>query len=339
MRDSTKEAWRTYPYYSGDLIFPDDEGAHPDTPDGWWYVNLHLDDETGNRIILFTSFVTTANEQLGSVADLSRGKHLDQYLRGEVTAKTGHLDVQFRNGNSPPSYLRQVANEPFHYDFYYKIESYEFELQFESKKPPYALAETGRVQQLPGIYSYYYVLPRLAVRGIMRQGGRDATAVTGIGWLDRQWYPATNPGAGSYRGHFWIAIHLNDGTDISTYRCLWEDGSCPYPLFDVMGPDNSYTHYVSDTIKSLKLFQTSPIGQGPIQEFQFPLSAKVVHLPTGTDLTLTIAAPDPMDNVLDLGPKGCVFEGGFTVNGSHNGHPVRGDAFVEVFLFGAHEGP
>ncbi len=93
MQDHTTEEWRKYPYRSGDLTFPDDEGLHPDKPYGWWYVNLHLDDEAGDRVIVFTSFVSTVNEQLGSVADLSRSKHLDQYLVGEVTAATDHLDV------------------------------------------------------------------------------------------------------------------------------------------------------------------------------------------------------------------------------------------------------
>jgi predicted secreted hydrolase len=339
MTDSKAEEWRTYPYHSGDLTFPDDEGVHPDNPYGWWYVNMHLDDEAGNRVILFTSFVSTVNEQLGSVADLSRGKHVNQYLIGEVTAKEDHLDVEFRKGDSPPNYLRQVADEPFHYDFYYGIEGYEFSLRFESKKPPYALAETGLVQQLPATYSYYYVQPRLAVSGTMKRDDGSSTKVTGIGWLDRQWYPASNPGTDIYLGHFWIAIHLSDGTDISAYRCLGDGGSCLYPLFEVMGPDNSYTHYSTDAIKPLKLFKTSPVGQGPVKEFQFPMSAKVVHPPTGTDLTLTIAAPDPMDNALDIGAKGCLFEGGFTVTGSHNGQGVSGDAFVEVSLFGAQEGP
>ncbi len=339
MAHNTREAWRNYPYQSGELTFPDDEGVHPDNPYGWWYVNLHLNDEAGGRVIVFTSFVSEANEQLGSVADLSRGKHLDQYLAGEVTASTDHLEVQFSNAQSTPNYLRQVEREPFNYDFYYALDGYEFTLRFESEKPPYALAETGLVQQLPSTYSYYYVQPRLAVSGTMKRDDGTRTEVTGIGWLDRQWYPTTNPGTDIYLGHCWIAIHLSDGADIAAYRCLGEGGSSPFPLFEVMGPDNGYSHYCTDTIKTLALFQTSPIGQGRIREFQFPLSLQVDHPPTATDLILTIATAKPMDYALDLGAKGCLFEGGFNVSGSHNGQAVDGDAFVEVSLFGAQEGP
>lgn len=337
MADNLAEAWRAYPYHSGDLTFPDDEGLHPDNPYGWWYVNLHLNDDAGNRIVLFSSIVSTVNELLGSVFDPSRNNHLNQYLIGEVVAATDHLDVQFIRGNSPPNFLKQVAGEPFYYDYYYGIEGYEFNLRFESKKPPYALAETGLVQQLPATYSYYYALPRMAVSGTMKRDDGNSTKVTGIGWLDRQWYP-TNPGTDMYLGHLWAAIHLSDGTDISAYRCFGENGSSPFPLFEVMGPDCAYAHYSDNTLKTLELFRTAPIGQGPIREFQFPLSAKVVHPPTDTDLTLTMVAADPMDNAIDLGPKGCFFEGGFTVTGSHNGQAVSGDAFVEASLFGAQEG-
>lgn len=339
MQDNSSEEWRKYPYRSGDLTFPDDEGLHPDNPYGWWYVNLHLTDETGDKIILFTSFVSTVNEQLGSIADLSRNKHLDQYLTGEVTAETDHLDVQFKREGAATNYLRQVEGEPFTYDFYYGLSGYEFKLRFDSVKPPYALAETGLVQQLPATYSYYYVQPRLSVSGTMQRDDGSSTSVTGIGWLDRQWYPTTNPGTDIYLGHCWIAIHLSDGTDISAYRCLGEGGASPYPLFEVMAADNSYTHYSADSIEPIELFKTSPVGQGPIKEFQFPLSVKVVHPPTQTDLTLTICAANPMDNALDLGAKGCFFEGGFAVTGSHDGQPVSGDAFVEVSLFGAQRGP
>jgi alkylation response protein AidB-like acyl-CoA dehydrogenase len=327
--------WRHYPYQTGDLNFPDDEGVHPDNPYGWWYLNMHLDDEAGDRVILFTSFVSTVNEQLGSIADLSRGKHLDQYQVGEITTETDFLDVQFHHGNSAPNFLRQIKDEPFHYEFYYALSGYEFTLTLEATKPPYALAGSGLVQQLPATYSYYYVQPRLKVSGTMKRDDGTTTAITGIGWLDRQWYPSSNPGTDMYMGHFWSAIHLSDGTDIAAYRCLGEGGTSAYPLFEVFGPDNSYTHYAANSVVPLQLFETPPIGNGPIKEFQFPLSAKVVHEPTGTDLTLTIAARNPMDNALALGEKGCFFEGGFIVTGTHNNQSVTGDAFVEVSLFGA----
>lgn len=335
MADTKSFEWRRYPYQTGDLNFPDDEGLHPDNPYGWWYLNLHLDDAAGDRVILFTSFVSMVNEQLGSIADLSRDIHLGQYQVGVITAETDHLDVQFRDGDSAPNYLRQIKDEPFHYDFYYALSGYEFTLKLEATKPPYALAGSGLVQQLPATYSYYYVQPRLNVSGTMKRDDGTTTTITGIGWLDRQWYPASNPGTDMYMGHFWSAIHLSDGTDIAAYRCLGEGGTSPYPLFEVFGPDNSYTHYAANSVVPLQLFDTPPIGNGPIKEFQFPLSAKVVHEPTGTDLTLTIAARNPLDNALALGDKGCFFEGGFTVAGTHNNQPVTGDAFVEVSLFGA----
>lgn len=337
MTESTTDAWKQYPYQTGDLTFPDDEGVHQDNPYGWWYVSMHLKDEEDNKVIMFTSFVSAVNEQLGSVADLSRGKHLRQYISGEVKADTEHLDVQFTQGSSSPNYLRQVENEPFKYDFFYQISDYEFTLSLDSIKPPYALAETGLVRQLPATYSYYYVQPRLQVTGTMKRDDGSSTKVTGIGWLDRQWYPMSNPGTDIYMGHFWAALHLDDGTDISAYRALGEGGSSPYPLFEVMGPDNSYTHYADDTIVPMELFNTPPVGGGPVKEFQFPLVARVVHPATNTDLTLTIETPNPMDNVLELGAKGCFFEGGFAITGTYQGKPATGDAFVEVSLFGAHK--
>ncbi len=327
--------WRNYPYHSGDLVFPDDEGVHADKPYGWWYLNMHLDDADGNRVILFTSFVSGANEQLGAIADLSRKKHLDQYQTGVVTASQGHLDVQYQHGDSPPNYLRQVEGEPFIYDYHYALSGYQFDLRLTSVKPPYALAQTGLVQQLPATYSYYYVQPRMDVTGTMTRDDGSTSPITGICWLDRQWYPLTNPGTDVYMGHFWAAIHLDDGTDIAAYRCLGQNGASLYPLFEIMGPDLVYRHYPANTIIPLELFTTPPIGEGPIREFKFPRSARILHEPTGTDLLLEIATPNPMDNALALGLKGCFFEGGFSVSGTHNQQSVNGDAYIEVSLFGA----
>jgi len=338
---SDTEAWRTYPYRSGDLTFPDDEGWHPDDPNGWWYLILHLADEDGNRILAFTSFVSGANEHLGSIADPSRKKHLNQYTTGEIVAATDHLEVAFRKEGSPTNFLRQIPGEPFHYVYCYRLEGYRLELELRSQKPPYALGETGLVQQLQSTYSYYYVQPRISVTGTMVRDDGSSTRVSGIGWIDRQWYPSSNPPMelGGYLGHFWTAIHLNDGTDISAYRLMSVNGPSPFPLFEVMGPDNAYTHYTSHTIEPLEHFRTAPIGQRTIKEFLFPLSAKIVHPATGTDLTLRIEAEDPMDNAIDLGQKGCFFEGGFRASGTHQGKETDGDAFVEVAGFGAHKEP
>lgn len=335
------EDWRTYPYKSGDLTFPDDEGLHPDNPMGWWYLNLHLDDEAGDRIIVFTSFVSSLNEQLGSIADPSRGKHLNQYTVGSVVAATDHLDVAFRKEGHPENSLRQVPGEPFHYTYGYQLQGYGFDLALQSLKPPYALAKTGLVQQLESTYSYYYVQPRLSVTGTMVRDDGSKTQVSGLGWLDRQWYPTSNRGAGlgGYLGHFWTAIHLRDGTDIAAYRCMCIDGPSPFPLFEVMGPDNEYSHYRDHTIEPLEAFQITRAWQAETRERTFPLSASVIHPATDTSLTLTIAAENPEDNAVDLGPKGCMFEGGFRVTGTHNGQQTDGDAFVEVAGFGASREP
>lgn len=326
-------SWRAYPYQSGDLTFPEAEGDFPDLGYGWWYLSMFLDDEEGQRTVLMTSFL---NEfaLLGSIDDPAEDFHHNQRLIGTITAATGKLDVRFDYPDAPTNYLTQVPDEPFYYDLFYTIEGYELDLRLESRKPPYALGETGFVQQLANTWSYYYAQPRLAVSGTMQRASGDTTTVSGIAWLDRQWYPTSD--AETLWGHFWVAIHLDDGTDIAAYRTIAEGGEVPFPLLDIMSADGSYAHYEVDAIEPLELFETPVCGLPPLQRaYSFPLGAVLSHPETGTDLTLSIATDDPLAAVLDGGDQGCLLEAAFSVEGVHGGQTVAGDAFVEVSISGA----
>jgi predicted secreted hydrolase len=74
----------------------------------------------------------------------------------------------------------------------------------------------------PGIASYYYSIPRIAVRGKLTRDGVSAS-VHGLAWLDREW------GSGSLgakqRGWDWFALQFQDGSALMFYSLRNQDGS------------------------------------------------------------------------------------------------------------------
>jgi len=48
--------WMTYPSAAGPFSFPDDEGAHPQATEEWWYVNGHLTGPDGTAYDFMVCF-------------------------------------------------------------------------------------------------------------------------------------------------------------------------------------------------------------------------------------------------------------------------------------------
>ena len=93
---------------------------------------------------------------------------------------------------------------------------YELELTLQALTPPVLNGDAGlsRKSDEPAAATYYYSIPRLAVRGrLIREG--HPLSVQGLAWLDREW----GSGALSAQqvGWDWFALQLNDGTALMFY--------------------------------------------------------------------------------------------------------------------------
>jgi predicted secreted hydrolase len=101
---------------------------------------------------------------------------------------------------------------------------YELELQVQPLSGPVLNGDRGLSVKgnEPGAASYYYSIPRLAVRGKLIRDGAPI-AVTGGAWLDREW------GGGvlgsDEAGWDWYALQLDDGASLMFYTLRKRDGS------------------------------------------------------------------------------------------------------------------
>ena len=88
-------------------------------------------------------------------------------------------------------------------------------------KPIVLQGDRGLSPKGPGQASYYYSVPRLQASGHLQVDNNDH-AVSGIGWLDREW--STSVLGAHQVGWDWFALMLDNGEDIMAFRLRRDDG-------------------------------------------------------------------------------------------------------------------
>ena len=225
----------SYPYFTGKLRFPQDEGRHlqsewPMTLIEWYAHYAHLTSEDGSRYFLFSAFITYAPlEQLlhgkfphmiSTFVDINKGKtyHHRDMKRLKVFAR-GYADVKSANGDY---FTWKGKNKPFQYDFHVAWRDSHVDLsvntELEMVKPPLAINGTGYIK-LPKGDSGYYSQTRLKVTGDLTING-VTKKVSGIQWIDRQWLGMSFMGNIQYTYDWW-ALQLDNNEEAIMFR-IWD---------------------------------------------------------------------------------------------------------------------
>jgi predicted secreted hydrolase len=219
------------------LAFPRDHGPHPDFRIEWWYLTANLEGadgaDYGIQWTLFRSAMATgadspgwANGQvwMAHAAATSATEHrfAETFARGGV-GQAGVEPAPFRafiddwsmtatdTVGDALAELRLAAGG----------DGFGYELTLSADRPPVPQGEDGfSVKSEAGQASYYYSQPFYAVSGTLRLDGREV-AVTGQGWLDREWSSA--PLTADQEGWDWFALHLDDGAKLMIYRLRHRD--------------------------------------------------------------------------------------------------------------------
>ncbi len=310
------QSWKKYPYTTGLLSFPRDEGNHPPAPTEWWYWIAHVrGTNSGRRYSIIVAYPKPF-AQFSRIVDVDRGLTWGGIDVGYMTTATGRLDIDFLASATKASTFNQKSGAAFEYEVTYVREGVSLSGSLVAQKPPHALGGSGFVQQLPGTSTWYYAQTRLAFSGSIATPGGGVEPAVGIAWIDRQWYDAWMSD-GEYWGHWWYSIQLDDGREIEAYKTWGDGGGAPFPLFDLVGDNGAFQH--------LTLFDTdaSAPWTDPQSGFTYPLHTRIVQPEVGADLTLTATIPEQA-----LYPG--FWEGSCRVSGSMNGQPVAGWGFVEV---------
>ncbi len=227
-----------------DFRFPADHGPHPEYRNEWWYFTGQLQTrdgrEFGFQVTFFRNAITPVVVESSSawrtnqvwmahvaLSDLATGEHYaeERFSRqgaGLAGATTTPLRVWLEN------WKLSAGELPSTWTLDLPAESYGLALKLSPLSPVIRQGDAGLSQKSaePGNASYYYSIPRLAVKGELTLHG-ERVAVSGSAWLDREW--GTSALGPDQTGWDWFSLQLADGRNLMYYQLRNTDGSTdPY---------------------------------------------------------------------------------------------------------------
>ncbi len=321
--------------------FPRDHGPHAEFRQEWWYVTGNLDGPSGERFGFELTFFRFALAPPAAPAPSSAGaeprsawrtreiymahfavtdpaagrfrfaQKLSRAALGLAGAQGAPLKVWIDDwsltGGEP---WRLRAAQP----------GYELELELTALTPPVLNGDAGLSvkAQDPGAASYYYSIPRLAVRGRLRRGGA-VIPVHGLAWFDREW--GSGALGANEAGWDWFALQLSDGSALMFYQLRDRDGARDPHSAGTFIAAGGVTQPLAERKVSIEVLDHWSDAQG----VRYP-SAWRVRVP---DLSLDLTVrPVLSDQELKTQPR--YWEGAVDVTGTGATGPTRGRGYVEL---------
>jgi predicted secreted hydrolase len=332
--------------------FPADHGPHPAFRHEWWYTTGHLEAATGERFgfeLTFFRFALApqAPAQVAgtsawrtndiyaahfAVTDLDRKQfHFDQrYSRGAVGlagAQASPLRVWLEDWSMEAPLVKAssaeqaaAATAKLPWRLTAAAHGYELRVQAQALSAPVLNGEAGlsRKSSQPGAASYYYSIPRMALRGQLVRDGKPLD-VEGIAWLDREW--GSGALAANQAGWDWFALQLDDGSALMFYSLRQQDGAQdPASAGTWIAPDGTVRPLVSSDVRVEVLEQwTSPRGG----RYPSRWRVQVPQLMLDADVRPMLADQELLTN-----PR--YWEGAVAVTGERAGSAIGGKGYVEL---------
>lgn len=322
--------------------FPADHGPHPEFRTEWWYVTGNLATAEGRGFgfqwTVFRNALTPKVPPRGSrwgardvylghfaVSDLAGGRFrsFERFRRGAL-GLAGASAAPFRvalddwalessGAATWPARVRASAGQG---DGRAAID-----LVLDQGVPPVLQGERGLSKKggEPGNASYYYSLPRMPARGVIRIGGQ-AFAVSGLAWLDREW--STSVLAPGLAGWDWFALQLDDGRELMLYRLRGRDGAASPESRGTLIAAGGSTRTIEWREVAL---EESATWTSPKSGGRYPAAWRIRIFSEALDLSVR---PRLADQELDGTYR--YWEGAVEVHGTREGRPVSGRGYVEL---------
>ena len=216
--------------------------------------------------------------------------------------------------------LAAVVPDGTHWTLHAAQSGYELTLDAEALLQPVLNGDRGfsRKSNDYGSASYYYSLPRVAVRGRLVRDGK-ALGVHGLAWVDREW----GSGALSHneRGWDWFALQLGDGSSLMFYALRNRDGRRdPNSAGTWISATGQSRALSSDQVKIDVLgYWTNPQGQ------RYPARWRVQVPTAGLDVEVRPVLADQ-----ELVVSARYWEGAVDVTAASGGQKASGRGYVEL---------
>jgi predicted secreted hydrolase len=313
--------------------FPADHGPHPDFRHEWWYVTGNLDGAGGERFgfeLTFFRFALAASVEASSpwrtrqvymahfaVTDVAgKGFHFAERLSREALGLAGAQATPFRVWLENWS-IQESTGGLWH--LHAGDARYSLELDLHALQAPVLNGDRGlsRKSSEAGAASYYYSIPRLAVRGRL-QRGTSTQEVSGLAWLDREW--GSGALAPDHEGWDWFALQLGDGSSLMFYVLRTATGRDPASAGTWITPDGRARALRSEELEIEVLGHwESPRGG------RYPARWRLRSRPLALDIEVR-----PVLEAQELGTNPRYWEGAVDVRGTRADLEVAGRGYVEL---------
>jgi predicted secreted hydrolase len=316
--------------------FPRDHGAHPTFAHEWWYLTGHLAAPSGERFGFELTFFRVALAPAAAPgADASRWRAQQMYVAHFAVTDIGRGNFHFEERLARAALgLSGAETDPLkvwvddwslaaagaNWQVRAAAQGYALQVQMTAGLAPVLNGDRGLSQKSgnPADASYYYSIPRLAVRGTLIRDGR-ALEVSGSAWLDREW--GSGALAADEAGWDWFALQFADGSELMFYSLRRRDGRRdPHSAGTWVAADGA-VHALADADVGIAVqdYWVSPRGG----RYPARWHLQVPALALSVDLT-----PELADQELDGRPR--YWEGAVDIAGVSQGRNLQGLGYVEL---------
>lgn len=296
------------------LSFPQDHGPHPTFKIEWWYLTANLKGEDGRdygvQWTLFRSALKPYEEQswqspqlwLGHAALTTPDAHYfaERLSRGGIgqagvtaTPFEAWIDEWYMRGPDFNALKLRANSSEFGYD-----------LSMRATGPLVFHGDAGySVKSTQGQASHYYSQPFFDLTGTVHLPDGDV-AVTGQGWLDREW--SSQPLAEDQSGWDWFSLSFEGGDKLMAFRLRGEAEDFTSATW--IGKDGETTALDDGSI----FFE--PLQTANVADRDIPVEWRVTLPARGVDIVVSALTPKAW-----MATRFAYWEGPVTVSGSHSG--------------------
>jgi predicted secreted hydrolase len=348
------------------FVFPADHGAHPTFRTEWWYFtgNVATADgrELGYQLTFFRSALTDSASYVAALADediagqdddaveasawRTRHAYMAHFAVSDITGRSSYAAERFGRdalglaGATAAPFRVWLgdwhaagtgaadadAAGIFPLRLYAAGDDVAIDLVLDAGKRLVLHGEDGlsRKGATPGNASYYFSFTRMPTTGTIRVG-TTTHDVTGASWLDREW--STSVLEAGVAGWDWLALQLDDGSELMLFRLRREDGAA-----DAFSAGTYVPRDGAARALAAGEFTLRPTGswRSPLDGTSYPTSWHVLVPALALELDVS-AAFDAQE--LDLAVR--YWEGAVRAAGSRAGRAVSGRGYLELTGYAA----
>ncbi len=319
--------------------FSRDHANHPEHKIEWWYYTGNLTAKDGQRFGYQLTFfrvgvdIQPANPSRWAVRDLfmahlavtdidgKQFKYAEKLNRagiGWAGAEANVYRVWNEDWEAKHNEAKQTLLKAADGDF-------GIELALAPGKAPTIHGADGVSQkgaQL-GNASHYYSQTRMPTRGVITMAGQRFE-VAGDSWMDHEF--GTSFLEKEQKGWDWLAIQLDDGTDLMLYQFRRSDGALDShtsgTLVDAAGKATKLAAH-EFTLEPLQMWRS------PQTRASYPIQWRI-KIPS-RNIELDIAATMENQELITNGSTGVSYwEGAIVIVGKHAGRAVNGRGYLEM---------